>query len=67
MKNTVNCCIVSVGITDEFQLRLCVLQEKLCVCISQNRFTDFYMVRDLYQTHPHVPSFSKSNLSQIGF
>lgn len=68
MKNTVNCYVVSVGRTDEFELRLCVLQEKLCVCSSQNRFiADFYTVRDLYQTHPHVPSFSKSNLSQIGF
>lgn len=68
MKNPVNCYVVSVGRTDEFQLRLCVLQEKLCVCISQNGFTTvFYTVRDFYQTHHHVPSFSMINLSQIDF
>lgn len=48
--------VVSTGGADEFELSLCVRYEKLGGCVSQNRLTtNFDMVRDLYQTHYHVP------------
>lgn len=66
MKNTVNWDVVGVGRADEFQLWLCVLRGRPCVCVTQSGSPLIYKpVRGLYQAHHHVASFSKINPSPI--